>query len=105
MPDGEIIRQAASEGGWTAALLVVLVLSGFTVLGWFVRQIWLDQRETRVFHRDTLVSLIATTNAIMQEVKEEMRNFRESIQGFREIMANAPCGELLRDQRKQEKNE
>jgi hypothetical protein len=100
MPDSEIIRQAAAEGGWVASLLVALVLSGFMVLGWFVRQIWLDQRETRIFQRDTLVSLIGTTNTIMQEVREEMHNFRESIIDFRQAISSAPCGELLRQQQK-----
>ena len=48
----EIVTDAATESGWVAALLAVLVLSGFSTLGLFVRQIWLDVRETRRFQQE-----------------------------------------------------
>lgn len=55
----QIVQTAATESGWVAALLVLLVLSGFGVLGYIVRQLWIDHRELQRFVRSELVDLVA----------------------------------------------
>lgn len=55
----EVVKTAAAESGWVAALLVLLVLSGFGVLGYIVRQLWIDHRELQRFVRSELVDLVS----------------------------------------------
>ncbi len=55
----EVVKTAATESGWVAALLVLLVLSGFGVLGYIVRQLWIDHRELQRFVRSELVDLVS----------------------------------------------
>jgi hypothetical protein len=59
MDPTKIIDQANSESGWVAALLVLLVVAGFSLLGYFVRQIWLDHRNLQAFVRTTLARCLA----------------------------------------------
>ena len=60
----EIVKSAATEAGWVAAMFASLVIGGFTILGLIVRQLWTDHRELNVFVRDRLTaSLAANTKA------------------------------------------
>lgn len=88
----EIVRQAATEAGWVAGLLCLLVVGIASVLGWFIKQLWTDQTSLRTemsmmrqFQQDTLIKLVETTQVLMVEVKDEMHDFRKAIE-------NAPCG-------------
>lgn len=54
----EVVKTAATESGWVAALLVLLVLAGFGVLGFIVRQLWTDHRELQTFVRTELAELV-----------------------------------------------
>lgn len=54
----EVVKTAAAESGWVAALLVLLVLAGFGVLGFIVRQLWTDHRDLQKFVRSELAELV-----------------------------------------------
>ena len=88
----DIVTRAAAESGWVAALLVVLVLSGFTTLGLLVRQIWLDVRDTRRFQQDTLVQLVRDISQQMSKSDDTMRDVLDGLRKFAEAIENAPCG-------------
>ena len=88
----EVVTRAAAESGWVAALLAVLVLSGFGTLGLFVRQIWLDVRETRRFQQDTLVQLIRDIARQMSKSDDLMRDVTDGLKTFATAIENAPCG-------------
>ena len=88
----EVVTRAAAESGWVAALLAVLVLSGFGTLGLFVRQIWLDVRETRRFQQDTLVQLVRDIARQMSKSDDLMRDVTDGLKTFATAIENAPCG-------------
>ena len=68
-----------SRAGWRR-LLVLLVLSGFGVLGYIVRQLWIDHRELQRFVRSELVDLVS--------------KIRDGLQPARDLLDERPC---LRD--------
>ena len=55
----EIVKAAATESGWVAAMFAALVIGGFTILSLIVRQLWTDHRELNVFVRDRLTASLA----------------------------------------------
>lgn len=59
MDPTNIIDQASNEAGWVAGLLVLLVVAGFSLLGYFVRQLWNDHRALQEFVRTTLARCLA----------------------------------------------
>lgn len=62
-----VVQTAAVQSGWVAALLVLLVLAGFGVLGFIVRQLWTDHRDLQTFVRSTLADLVTqNTKAFMR---------------------------------------
>lgn len=56
----EVVQTAAQQSGWVAALLAAIVLAGFSVLGYIVRQLWNDHRELNAFCREKLAKLVET---------------------------------------------
>lgn len=84
-----IVEKAAHEAGWVAALFALIVLSGFTLLGWFVRQLWNDLRDVQLYIRETLSVLISTTHECLGDVRTELQEFRKVLEG-------APCGTEMR---------
>ena len=68
-----IAKQAGSEGGWVAAVFVVLVICGFTAFGWLGQQLWVDHRDLNKFVRTTLVGIIEANGAAFQKLFELMK--------------------------------
>jgi hypothetical protein len=59
MPGTDVAIQAATQRGYEAVVLVILLLAGFSALGLIVRQLWTDYRELSQFVRTSLVEALA----------------------------------------------
>jgi len=69
MDPTKIIEQAQNEAGWVAGLLVLLVVAGFSLLGYFVRQLWTDHCKLQEFVRTTLARCLSdNTTAFLRLV-------------------------------------
>jgi hypothetical protein len=73
----EIVKAAATEGGWIAALFALIVVCAIGSLGFIVRQLWADHRELNIFVRDKLAGML-TANTV-------------AISRFGKLMASRKC--------------
>lgn len=84
----EIVSRAGQEGGYIAMMFAAIVLSGFALLGWFIRQLWTNQREMETYQRETLTTLVTNNHELLGDVKSELAMFRNAVK-------DAPCGGAL----------
>jgi hypothetical protein len=69
MPPGtEEVVKAASADGWPAMLLVILIVSGFSLFGIFLRQLWLDHRDLNKFVRERLIGSLDRNSDVLGSI-------------------------------------
>lgn len=68
----EVVKTAAAESGWVAALLVAIVLGNISVLGWIVRSLWKDHRALQTYLRTHFVSVIKENTSGFNRLADEL---------------------------------
>jgi len=73
VPGTETAIEAASQGNpaWVSILLIVIVISGFGLLGMVVRQLWNDHRELNEFVRDRMIQALERNSDTMEKMMTE----------------------------------
>ena len=78
-------------------LFAALVICGFTLLGWFVRQLWLDLRDVRNYQITTLADLQTKSIDMQAKSLDVIGEVRVELCAFRKVLEDAPCGNAVRE--------